>query len=513
MSSLNQKKTAKAACLGIIAPFSVVFSTQRGGLPPRIVVCLISLLLSSCAVVTTTKQRPTRATRNDAVVDSVIAQNFQAVQLPDAHKPELNIALEQQLGRTRQYQRRHIEKRRLKPAVRVTLWATGAAIAGGGYYLYDQTGRSRLGELAMGAGGLIPLGGGIITASLPPVGEQWKDESWVLPMETRPAPRVPLRVATGDSTWTKATNSQGMITVDISKFADEVALGKPLRVTVALVEDLKQKASFVVPADVVNHHRTPPEIQFTSPSSSGAEGVSPVSIPVVLSSVSGLIAAVDYSVTGGTSEGEGMDYFLKAGRLTIPAGDTSATIDILITDDDAVEGDESILVSLSRPMNATLGGNTMHTHIIIDNDETRPVTVISAGNIATIAILDFQGIGVSAQEAMVLTNRLATKMVALGAYQVIERGQMEQILQEQDFQLTGCTTSECAVEIGQLIGAQQMLAGSFGKLGTVYTIDMKIIDVETGRILHTTSYDIEGSINLLLTEGLEEAVRRITNTD
>ena len=131
----------------------------------------------------------------------------------------------------------------------------------------------------------------------------------------------------------------------------------------------------------------------------------------------------------------------------------------------------------------------------------------------TIAILDFQGIGVSAQEAQVLTNRLATKMVALGTYQVIERGQMEQILEEQDFQLTGCTTNDCAVEIGQLIGAQQMLAGSFGKLGTVYIIDMKIIDVETGRILKSTSYDIEGSINRLLSEGLAEAVRRIAVTD
>ncbi len=90
---------------------------------------------------------------------------------------------------------------------------------------------------------------------------------------------------------------------------------------------------------------------------------------------------------------------------------------------------------------------------------------------------------------------------------------MEQILQEQDFQLTGCTSNECAVEIGQLIGAGQMLAGSFGKLGTVYTIDMRIIDVVTGRITRTTSYDIEGSINRLLTEGLAEAVRRIAGVE
>ena len=140
-------------------------------------------------------------------------------------------------------------------------------------------------------------------------------------------------------------------------------------------------------------------------------------------------------------------------------------------------------------------------------------TTSEVSSLPTIAILDFEGIGVSAEEARVLTNRLGTHMVQLGRYQVIERGQMEQILTEQDFQMTGCTSNECAVEIGQLIGARQMLAGSFGRLGTIYTIDMRIIDVVTGRITRTTSYDIEGSISLLLTEGLAEAVRRIAGVE
>ncbi|MCH8837641.1 MAG: DUF2380 domain-containing protein, partial [Candidatus Marinimicrobia bacterium] len=260
----------------------------------------------------------------------------------------------------------------------------------------------------------------------------------------------------------------------------------------------------------------PPTVHFSVPVTSGSEALTPARLPVTLSSPSGFEVSVEYSVTGGTSEGRGVDFILAAGTLHIPMGDTSASIEFPVIDDAAVEGEETILVSLSSPINATLGELTSHTYIIKDNDETAPVAVeapTKTRSVISIAILDFQGIGVSAQEAQVLTNRLATKMVALGTYQVIERGQMEQILEEQDFQLTGCTTNDCAVEIGQLIGAQQMLAGSFGKLGTVYIIDMKIIDVETGRILKSTSYDIEGSINRLLSEGLAEAVRRIAVTD
>ena len=138
---------------------------------------------------------------------------------------------------------------------------------------------------------------------------------------------------------------------------------------------------------------------------------------------------------------------------------------------------------------------------------------IEAGDKPTLAILDFEGLGISEQEARVLTNRLGTHMVQLGRYQVIERGQMQQVLEEQDFQLTGCTSNECAVEIGQLIGAQQMLAGSFGKFGSIYTIDMRIIDVATGSILRTTSYDVQGEAELLLTVGLAEAARRIAGID
>ncbi len=216
------------------------------------------------------------------------------------------------------------------------------------------------------------------------------------------------------------------------------------------------------------------------------------------------------------------------------AGDSSWAIQ---TDDDGqLAVDVSTLLDMAEP------GMPLSIHFALQEDPSQnttitvPATVLDShrptlpviaatvvepplplpvdiSRFPTIAILDFQGIGVSAQEAQVLTNRLGTQMVQLGTYHVIERGQMEQILQEQDFQLTGCTTIDCAVEIGQLIGAQQMLAGSFGKLGTAYTIDMRIIDVATGRILKTTSYDIEGSINRLLSEGLAEAVRRISNTD
>ena len=44
-------------------------------------------------------------------------------------------------------------------------------------------------------------------------------------------------------------------------------------------------------------------------------------------------------------------------------------------------------------------------------------------------------------------------MIELGSYTVVERANIDKILKEQKFQHSGCTDSEFAVEIGQLLNA------------------------------------------------------------
>ena len=77
-----------------------------------------------------------------------------------------------------------------------------------------------------------------------------------------------------------------------------------------------------------------------------------------------------------------------------------------------------------------------------------------------IAILDLEQIGLTPQEAQILTQRLTTKLISIDKYQVVERNNMDKILKEQKFQHSGCTDSECAVEIGQLINADVTVIGT-----------------------------------------------------
>ncbi len=73
----------------------------------------------------------------------------------------------------------------------------------------------------------------------------------------------------------------------------------------------------------------------------------------------------------------------------------------------------------------------------------------------TVAVLDFEGIGVSEDETRALSGRFANEFMGLssGRYVIVERQQMGEILKEQGFQQSGCVSSECAVEVGAALGA------------------------------------------------------------
>jgi len=125
--------------------------------------------------------------------------------------------------------------------------------------------------------------------------------------------------------------------------------------------------------------------------------------------------------------------------------------------------------------------------------------------------MELKNYGISKNEANALTDRLRTELFDTGHFKVVEREMMEDILVEQGFQQTGCTTDECLVEIGQLIGVEQMIGGSISKVGPVHSVSVRIISVETGEILATGTYDYEGNIGNLLRYGMRSVATRLVD--
>ena len=130
-----------------------------------------------------------------------------------------------------------------------------------------------------------------------------------------------------------------------------------------------------------------------------------------------------------------------------------------------------------------------------------------------IAIIDFEGIGISEDEAKILTQRLTSEMIALEVYQIIERKEMKRLLDEQKFQYSGCVDLKCAVEIGKMIGAKYMVVGSISKIDNVFTVDSRLIYVETSEAYSSGQYTSEGSIDDLVKYGMKSIAYQLSGLD
>jgi len=136
---------------------------------------------------------------------------------------------------------------------------------------------------------------------------------------------------------------------------------------------------------------------------------------------------------------------------------------------------------------------------------------LNAMSQTSVAVMEFEGKGVSKQEASALTDRFRDELFKSGRFQVMERAYMEQILKEQGFQMSGCTSNECMVEVGQLVAVEQIVGGSISKVGEIYSVSARVISVESGKILSVSIYDFRGNISALMTEGMHNVVLQLTS--
>ena len=116
----------------------------------------------------------------------------------------------------------------------------------------------------------------------------------------------------------------------------------------------------------------------------------------------------------------------------------------------------------------------------------------------SIAVLEFEAKGVSSLEASTLTDRFRSELVRTEKFVQIERSKIEQIFEEQKLQLSGTISEDKLVEIGELLGAELLVIGSIGKLGSTYTIDLRLVEVESGQIIASYFKDHRGEVDGLL---------------
>jgi hypothetical protein len=142
-----------------------------------------------------------------------------------------------------------------------------------------------------------------------------------------------------------------------------------------------------------------------------------------------------------------------------------------------------------------------NTTAMVENAKNSQKTISLSKSVTTkkeiasgsVAVMRFESAGVDSSISMVITDIFTNQIQANGKYRVMERSQMNKILNEQGFQNSSiCNSTECAVEIGRLLSIDKMFIGSIGKLGESWVITIRIISIQTGEILSNLSKQVIG---------------------
>lgn len=118
----------------------------------------------------------------------------------------------------------------------------------------------------------------------------------------------------------------------------------------------------------------------------------------------------------------------------------------------------------------------------------------------TVSVMDLNVTsGLSKPEAEQLSKKLLNELVATNRYDVIDRSKRDEILKEQGFSQTGaCDQTSCLIEAGQLLGVQKIIGGSIGLIGIIYSVEMQMVDVKSGKVDMPFSHEYTGEVSNLI---------------
>lgn len=135
-------------------------------------------------------------------------------------------------------------------------------------------------------------------------------------------------------------------------------------------------------------------------------------------------------------------------------------------------------------------------------------------SIANIAVNPFTYDGISEVSANTLTDAFRSHLLKTRKFQVMERTNMKQILEEQDFiESDKCDATSCGVKIGKLLGVEKIVMGNIGKVKNVYSVTVRLVSVERGSIEADESQTIKGDESLLLTVVIPSLAKKLAGLE
>lgn len=114
----------------------------------------------------------------------------------------------------------------------------------------------------------------------------------------------------------------------------------------------------------------------------------------------------------------------------------------------------------------------------------------------TIAVFDIENLSpddsIGDDLGVLLSSEIVGRLSAKPGVQIIERQKLLSVLQELKLGSSELADESVRLKVGKMLGAKRMVFGSYLIAGGSMRLDLRLVDVETGRILKTAKETVVG---------------------
>jgi curli biogenesis system outer membrane secretion channel CsgG len=124
-------------------------------------------------------------------------------------------------------------------------------------------------------------------------------------------------------------------------------------------------------------------------------------------------------------------------------------------------------------------------------------TVAKASAITTVAVWDMDELspssGAQPDLGQALSGRIMEAFESKGKYTLVERQRLILALEELHLGSSELADESTRLRLGNLVGAQAMVFGAYQVIGSSMRLDLRLVDVETGKVLKATQRTVSAS--------------------
>ncbi len=118
--------------------------------------------------------------------------------------------------------------------------------------------------------------------------------------------------------------------------------------------------------------------------------------------------------------------------------------------------------------------------------------------IYSLAVLELEPSGrISVADAAKITDRMRQELQSTGMFEVMSKNQVMSGLANSNLLETGCSTVECAIEAGKLLGTKLVANGTINKIGPLYFIEVQLVHVKSGQVVQKVKEEVDGDFKKL----------------